>query len=83
MGIVEIITRSIPFRKYETDISLIRAKLAGEEIAPADYPELHEDDPLWSIMGRCWVRDPAERPTSKEVFAELRSLQSSLKQAQA
>ncbi|KAG8893605.1 hypothetical protein FRB99_001852 [Tulasnella sp. 403] len=74
-GVPEIITGSIPFRKYKSDVSLMCAKLAGEMIVPADYPEIDQNDLLWSTLGRCWTPNPAERPVAAEVLAELRSLQ--------
>lgn len=38
---------------------------------PEDHPNLFSSDPLWDVMRRCWDKNPAARPTIREVGWEV------------
>lgn len=76
MVMYEILTDGeTPFEKYST-IQLIKAIDDGER------PEIPEDcDPNYkSIMEKCWVDNPLERPTFTQLKEELKILLGNLKQ---
>ncbi|KAG8896169.1 hypothetical protein FRB99_009033 [Tulasnella sp. 403] len=71
---LEIMTGNVPFKKHESDIAVIRAKLAEEEIVPSEYPELHQANPIWPVLAKCWTRNPTLRPIASDMLGELREL---------
>ncbi|KIO16631.1 hypothetical protein M407DRAFT_85788, partial [Tulasnella calospora MUT 4182] len=36
-----------------------------------DHPNLPAEDTLWKLMRRCWAKNPAARPTIREVLLEV------------
>lgn len=76
MVMFEILTDgATPFEKYST-IQLIKAVDDGER------PEIPEDcDPTYrSIMEKCWVDNPTDRPTFTQLKEELKALLDNFKQ---
>ncbi|KAG8898723.1 hypothetical protein FRB99_007195, partial [Tulasnella sp. 403] len=67
---LEIMTEKPPFVTCTHDPGVLRAKIQGELIDPADYPELPEDDPLWPLLRKCWAGDPKQRPSMNEIHDE-------------
>ncbi|KAF8749806.1 Protein tyrosine kinase [Rhizoctonia solani] len=76
ISVQETISGCVPYREF-SDIAVIPRILDGK------HPERSElqgplvvtrGDRLWSILTRCWDRDPRNRPTSKEVRDEASGL---------
>ncbi|KAG8906003.1 hypothetical protein FRC01_008177 [Tulasnella sp. 417] len=53
------------------DQAIVRRVAQDQPPKPAHHPNLPADDPLWSLMRRCWDKTPTARPTMREVLLEL------------
>ncbi|KAG8892457.1 hypothetical protein FRB99_002696, partial [Tulasnella sp. 403] len=70
MQLAEVMTGKLPFVNQETMVAIIDAKRTGG-IERADYPELNQNDLLWSLILECCAREPALRPTADQVLELL------------
>lgn len=55
-----------PYSKLRPD-AVMRRAVTGELPKTEDHPGLPSTDPLWSLMRLCWDRNPAARPTMRDV----------------
>ncbi|KAG8894521.1 hypothetical protein FRB99_001202, partial [Tulasnella sp. 403] len=69
--VAEIMCEKVPFVKYANDIGIALAKVQGKLMEPKDYPEIPEDDPLWSLLRECWATDPQLRPPMSEIYGKV------------
>lgn len=68
MCIQQLFSGTYPYSERKTDASVAQAVISTRETLPRidSIP-----DSLWSILLRCWSRDPAERPSTEEVTTML------------
>ncbi|KAF9062118.1 kinase-like protein [Rhodocollybia butyracea] len=69
--IVEILTQKMPFPEYK-DLAVIFRVLEGERPPRPDSNWCTEI--LWSLTTRCWAQRSEDRPSIKEVYADLKDL---------
>lgn len=70
-------TRRDPYYHISGGVATLRAVLDGKlPIRPkgggASQVDKIDDD-MWSLMERCWAREPGDRPTADEIVEELES----------
>ncbi|QRV88275.1 Tyrosine-protein kinase [Ceratobasidium sp. AG-Ba] len=71
MTILEVMSGKVPFANQKHEIRLIAA-IVTKNLTP-DRPEAEiptgdeRSDRLWTLLGRCWSSEPAERPSASEV----------------
>lgn len=58
---------SPPFVNFNARAQIILRIVQEEYPTPAEHPTLDQNDPLWSLMRRCWAREPRMRPTISDV----------------
>ena len=71
---VQIMTGEHPFMHIRrTPEVLIRLQTGERPRRPEGdmYVERGLDDNLWSLLQRCWVTEPTDRPSIQEVLAAL------------
>ncbi|KAL1755230.1 kinase-like protein, partial [Schizophyllum commune] len=73
MLLAETITGKIPMSHLRVDWAVMMAIIeGGRPRRPTEWRDAHEDL-LWALAERCWVTEPAERPSSQDIHASLRS----------
>lgn len=74
MTVLELMTGQPPFSHIKRTPEVLIKMQQGERPRRPESPEIIErglDDNLWDLLTRCWVEDPAARPSIHEVIAEL------------
>jgi len=59
-----------PFHEIRGIRALLHAA-SGEIPVPESHPRLPANDPLWTLMRRCWSFEPNARPAMTDVLKEL------------
>ncbi len=61
-------TGQLPFFKMTAETAVVIAVSRGQVPNRKSYPELHEEDPFWPLLNKCWNTEPEERPDMKELY---------------
>ncbi|KIO15691.1 hypothetical protein M407DRAFT_86685, partial [Tulasnella calospora MUT 4182] len=70
--ILFIMTGKAPFHAIRGGVgSIIFIIMRGETPIPSDYPALAQDDPLWSLMKKCWDPQPDRRPSMSQIIYKV------------
>ncbi|KIO25028.1 hypothetical protein M407DRAFT_76240 [Tulasnella calospora MUT 4182] len=77
--ILTVMSGKAPFYGLADQV-IVRRVMQDQPPKPAHHPNLPADDPLWTLMRRCWDKKPTARPTMREVLLEVSSLTWSLTQ---
>ncbi|KAG6908624.1 hypothetical protein DXG01_003949 [Tephrocybe rancida] len=69
----EILTGQVPFSHIRNDFAVMMHVTSGgrppRPDPPNSVPEMTDD--IWSLLERCWIQDPRERPTSADIIHTL------------
>jgi hypothetical protein len=72
----EVITGEVPYPKCQPDYQVIVKVMNG--IQPTrPTAQLRDDecgDQMWELLLSCWTRDPAARPSARQVLESVRSI---------
>ncbi|KAJ7431319.1 kinase-like domain-containing protein [Mycena galericulata] len=71
MTVLELITHEQPYNYVKHTTEVVIRSSSGERPSRPTSPRVVErglDDHLWSLLCRCWVNDPSQRPTIQEVL---------------
>ncbi|KAG9041571.1 hypothetical protein FS837_012078 [Tulasnella sp. UAMH 9824] len=68
--ILTVMSGKAPFYGLADQV-IIRRVMQDQPPKPAHHPNLPADDPLWTLIRRCWDKTPTARPTMREVLLEL------------
>ena len=74
MLILECITEKKPFHHLTRDAAVVHVRIDKKVDPPRPHgqdPKKGVSDDLWSLMTRCWSREPNSRPTMEEVHSFL------------
>ncbi|KAF9455030.1 kinase-like protein, partial [Macrolepiota fuliginosa MF-IS2] len=73
----EVFTRELPYRECSNDYQVIMKVHAGDLQARPEGDAVPEwdrvDDEAWSLMNRCWTREPENRPTFIQILQGLQA----------
>ena len=72
-NVLQLFTGWVPFSEIRQDMAVMAAILHGtrpERPSNDDLPVVELDDSLWSVMQRCWLANPASRPSIFNVLPE-------------
>lgn len=69
---LQIMTGKAPFYNISGGAGpIILAITRGKTPIPSDYPMLAQDDPLWSLMQKCWDSEPDRRPPMSQIIYKV------------
>lgn len=68
-------TGSPPFAQVDTPAKVMFRILQEKHPKPEEHPQLLSNDPLWSLIRRCWNRDRQKRPILLELESMVRDCQ--------
>ncbi|KAG8790625.1 hypothetical protein FRC12_011439 [Ceratobasidium sp. 428] len=70
MTILEMMTGQLPWSEHSNVAAVVTAVILKEARPrrPLEViPNSRQGDNLWSLLGRCWISEPTNRPTAAEV----------------
>ncbi|KAG9040747.1 hypothetical protein FS837_000234 [Tulasnella sp. UAMH 9824] len=69
--ILAMLSGKVPFYNKPVQSAVLLAISLGTTPNPQHHPELSAYDPLWSLLGQCWLPDPSQRPIVDRIINEL------------
>ncbi|KAG8898017.1 hypothetical protein FRC00_003524 [Tulasnella sp. 408] len=69
--ILATLSGKVPFHNKPVQSAVLLAISLGNTPEPQHHPELPVYDPLWPLLGQCWLSDPLQRPIVDQIINEL------------
>ncbi|KAJ7228860.1 kinase-like domain-containing protein [Mycena pura] len=71
MTVLELFTHLQPYNDIKHTTEVVIRSASGEQPSRPTSPRVLErglNDELWALLGRCWVKQPSQRPTIQDVL---------------